>query len=120
MYQDHLLYFPTIPGHPKSSKDNQELLRSPSEHNIPFEEKFLIPKSCMNADGKGHGAGEENVKIHTWLLLQKNSEKVPTIVYFHGSAGNMGMRLYHSRNFYYRLGLNVMMVDYRGYGDSEG
>ncbi len=59
--------------------------------------------------------------IHCWLMLQPQiSNNVPTLVYFHGNAGNMGFRLKNAAEMYARVGINIMMVDYRGYGSSTG
>ena len=40
-------------------------------------------------------------------------------MWFHGNAENIGHGLEHL-GFYARLGVNVLAVDYRGYGKSEG
>jgi len=40
-------------------------------------------------------------------------------LWFHGNAENIGHGLEHL-GFYARLGVNVLAVDYRGYGKSEG
>jgi uncharacterized protein len=43
------------------------------------------------------------------------------ILYFHGAAGNVGTLGYNEAwAKFRRLGLGVLAVDYRGYGDSEG
>ena len=84
--QDRLLYIPNPPGFPQKPSDNPSPLRSPSEwtvkgkrsfgsDNIPFEEEYL-----STTDGK---------LIHTWLMLQANSDNVPTLIYFHGNAGEV-------------------------------
>lgn len=78
--QDSLLYFPEIGEVPRRPSMNPRSYRSPSEYNIPFESHMI---QC--ADG---------ISIHAWLLLQKDStDKVPTILFFHGNAGNIGLRL---------------------------
>ena len=82
--QDRLLYIPNPPGFPQKPTDNTSPFRSPGEwtvkgkrshgtDSIPFEEEHLL-----TSDGK---------LIHTWLMLQKNSNNVPTLIYFHGNAG---------------------------------
>jgi len=54
-------------------------------------------------------------------MLQRNdSENAPTLIYFHGNAGNMGMRLKNAAMMYVTCGINVLMMDYRGYGSSGG
>ncbi|PPR07865.1 hypothetical protein CVT24_005602 [Panaeolus cyanescens] len=44
----------------------------------------------------------------------------PTVVMFHGNAGNLGFRIPLAAQFYRRMGCNVLMMSYRGYGLSEG
>jgi len=119
-YQDNLLYFPNPPGLPKTIDENPQFTRNPGEwsikgfmldnpnsnESIPYEDVMLETK--------------DGIKIHTWLLLQKNSENVPTLIYFHGNAGNMGFRLQNAAEMYARVGINILMMDYRGYGNSSG
>lgn len=66
----------------------------------------------------------DNVYIHAWLLHQQRQPKsvyvsVPTIIFFHGNAGNIGLRLPNAVQMYHTLGCNILMVEYRGYGDSD-
>ena len=56
-------------------------------------------------------------KIEAWYHLAK--EDYPTIIYFHGNAGNLS----HRAQFFGLLrdaGFGVLGIDYRGYGKSEG
>lgn len=96
--QDRLLYFPNPPNFPKTPEENpygcmspanwrkDGLLQrnkgkdsagsaTPSDSSIPYEEAMVT-----TADG---------AKLHTWLMLQDNPEMHPTLIYFHGNAGNM-------------------------------
>jgi abhydrolase domain-containing protein 12 len=55
-------------------------------------------------------------------LIPSALRRAPTILYLHG---NTGTRAHFLRTSFYttltaRLGANVLSVDYRGYGDSEG
>jgi fermentation-respiration switch protein FrsA (DUF1100 family) len=43
----------------------------------------------------------------------------PTLLFLHGNAGNISHRLDSIRQFH-ELGLAVFILDYRGYGESEG
>jgi len=110
-HQDSLLYFPTVGGQvPRRTRSNPRKYRSPGEHSIPFEEHFI---SC--SDG---------VAIHTWILYSKQSTEDqrssrPTVLFFHGNAGNIGLRLPIGVHMVEYLQVNVMMVEYRGYGDSH-
>lgn len=76
------------------------------KYKIDFEERHI-----ETADGE---------KLHAWLLIQReDSNKKPTLLYFHGNAGNMGFRLTNAVEMF-RNSMNVLMVDYRGYGASTG
>ena len=44
----------------------------------------------------------------------------PTVLYFHGNAGNIGHRLMNVKGFVQMLGCNVCLLEYRGYGHSDG
>ncbi|KIY64800.1 alpha/beta-hydrolase [Cylindrobasidium torrendii FP15055 ss-10] len=44
----------------------------------------------------------------------------PTVIMFHGNAGNLGHRLPLGMIFSRTMRCNVLMVSYRGYGKSEG
>ncbi len=117
-FQEKLLYHPAPPGIPKRTDDNPKGYRNPGEwtktghisknklNSIPFEEQYL-----KNPDG---------TIVHTWLMLQEDSENRPTLVYFHGNAGNMGLRLKNAVLMYIKCNINVLMMDYRGFGNSEG
>jgi len=105
--QESLLYFPSIGGVPRRPGDNPRRYRSPAEHSIPYETHFI---KC-----------DDGISIHSWLLLHPHSKekKLPTIVFFHGNAGNIGLRLPNAIQMFKYLQANVFMVEYRGYGDSD-
>jgi len=108
-YQDYLLYLPNAEGRKgeqRQTQHNRPGYRTPSEYSIPFEEHYLTTR--------------DNVRIHTWLLLQESKSIVPTIIYFHGNAGNIGYRMPLGIDLYRSLRVNVLMVEYRGYGNSQG
>lgn len=70
---------------------------------------------------------EDGVKIHSWLLYHpalsssssSSNEDIPTIIFFHGNAGNIGLRLPNAIQMYNYLKANIWLVEYRGYGDSD-
>ena len=51
-----------------------------------------------------------------WIPAQRAA---PTLLFFHGNAGDIGDRLGSIRTFH-DMGLNVLIFDYRGYGESTG
>jgi len=59
----------------------------------------------------------DKVRVNAWYLPNPASEQV--LLWFHGNAENIGHGLEHLL-FYSRLAINVLAVDYRGYGKSEG
>eukprot|EP00004_Rigifila_ramosa_P021233 TRINITY_DN5608_c1_g1_i1.p1 TRINITY_DN5608_c1_g1~~TRINITY_DN5608_c1_g1_i1.p1 ORF type:complete len:293 (+),score=40.39 TRINITY_DN5608_c1_g1_i1:114-881(+) len=56
--------------------------------------------------------------LHGWLIRTKKQNR-PTMVCFHGNAGNISHRLPIMREFVH-LEYNVVYVSYRGYGLSSG
>ena len=60
---------------------------------------------------------QDNVRLNAWYLLSPGSQKA--LLWFHGNAENIGHGLGRLA-FYSRLGVNVLAVDYRGYGRSGG
>ena len=104
--QESMLYFPEIGGIPRRPSKNPRRYRSPSEHQIPFESHKI--------------ACSDGVSIHAWLLLRQTGQNnLPTIVFFHGNAGNIGLRIPNALEMMRYLNVNVFMVEYRGYGESD-
>jgi hypothetical protein len=101
--QDSLLYFPEIGGIPKRPSQNPKGYRSPGERQIPFKDCNIL---C--SDG---------VRIHAWLMTY--DKNAPTIIFFHGNAGNIGLRLPNAIQMRSYLHCNVLLVEYRGYGESD-
>jgi len=60
---------------------------------------------------------EDGVKLHGWYLPKKEAREV--VLFLHGNGGNISHRG-DSLNIFNRLGFNVLIIDYRGYGRSEG
>lgn len=76
---------------------------APDRFGLPYEDIMLD--------------AEDGVKINGWLLLRPGAKS--TILYFHGNAGNMSGRWMTIRLFY-EMGVNIFIIDYRGYGRSQG
>lgn len=97
--QDMLLYYPEQPP------NSRLYVMLPNTYQLPFENHFVT-----TSDG---------IKIN--LVLVKNPKpNVPTLVYFHGNAGNIGHRLMNTHGLFVQCGFNILLVEYRGYGKSEG
>jgi abhydrolase domain-containing protein 13 len=101
-------YFPEISGLPRRPENNPRGYRSPEERQLPYESHMI---TC--SDG---------VHIHAWLLhapVVADWTQRPTILFFHGNAGNIGLRIPNAVQMLQQLGSNVLMVEYRGYGNSD-
>lgn len=88
----YLVYFPT-----------RELAGTPADVGLEFEDVFF--------------SASDGVGLHGWFV-PANSDI--TLVYFHGNGGNIGHRVDIVLMLHERLGANVFIFDYRGYGRSEG
>lgn len=60
---------------------------------------------------------EDGVNLHGWYLPSEGAQRV--LLFLHGNAGNISHRG-ESLAIFHRLGLNVLIIDYRGYGQSGG
>jgi fermentation-respiration switch protein FrsA (DUF1100 family) len=65
----------------------------------------------------------DGVRLHGWFVPAGPDEAgatgQTTVVFLHGNAGNISHRL-EKLLLLHELGVNVVLVDYRGYGRSEG
>jgi uncharacterized protein len=75
-------------------------------------------------DGVGKTPGEDvlltasdGVRIHGWYVA--NPQGIHTLLFLHGNAGNLEDRREWLEGLR-RLPANVLIIDYRGYGRSEG
>ena len=59
----------------------------------------------------------DGTRIHGWHIP---GESAVTLLWFHGNAGNISHRLDNILMLHQRLGVSVLIIDYRGYGLSEG
>ena len=60
----------------------------------------------------------DSVRIHGWYVPAA-STNAPVFLFFHGNAGNISHRM-EKLSILHNLGASVFMIDYRGYGRSEG
>ena len=60
---------------------------------------------------------EDGVRIHAYLLPATGATRA--LLFLHGNAGNASHRLPNAE-LLRRLGVTVLLLDYRGYGRSEG
>lgn len=64
---------------------------------------------------------KDKIKLHAWFVkASSNARSCRTLIFFHGNAGNVGARLPNIEILVKNLKTNVLILAYRGYGDSEG
>ncbi len=93
-FQSRFIYFPHEPG--------RELDATPADVGLVFEDVGFSA-----ADG---------TQLHGWFIPGADG---PVILFFHGNAGNISHRL-ESIGQLNSLGASVFIIDYRGYGRSQG
>ncbi len=93
--QSSLIYYPNMPG--------RNLVASPERIGLKYQDVQFVT--------------EDNINLHGWFI--PNHAAKGTVLFFHGNAGNISHRL-ESIDIFHQLDLNVFIIDYRGYGQSEG
>ena len=92
VFQPHFIYYP-----------HKELAGTPENIGLEYKDVFLQT--------------EDGTDIHGWYLPHANERA--KLLFLHGNAGNISHRL-DSLEIFNRLGLSVLIIDYRGYGRSGG
>ncbi|MBD3245857.1 MAG: alpha/beta fold hydrolase [Candidatus Omnitrophica bacterium] len=80
-----------------------ELPNTPADMGLAYENVWVV-------SGQGY-------RIHGWFV--PGEEARCTVLLFHGNGGNIGHRI-EKIAFLHSAGANVYLIDYRGYGKSEG
>lgn len=92
LFQGNLLHLPS-----------SQLVRTPADEGLDYEDVELTTQ-----DGE---------TLHGWWL--PHAEPAGTVLFFHGNAGNISHRL-DSLRIFHQLEQQVLIIDYRGYGESSG
>ena len=92
VFQEKLVFFPR-----KGVGD------TPGSIGLPYEDVYLVTS--------------DNIKIHGWYIPHPDAKA--TLLFFHGNAGNISHRI-ASISIFFDIGLSVFIIDYRGYGKSDG
>jgi uncharacterized protein len=79
------------------------LVTTPSAHGMDYEDV--------------HFTADDGVGLHGWFVPAPEARGV--LLFFHGNAGNISHRM-DSIRIFRDIGLSVFIIDYRGYGRSEG
>lgn len=82
----------------------REVDSTPADAALEYEELFLRT--------------EDGVRISAWYVPAEGA--LCTMLWFHGNAGNIGDRVEHLKVYHDRWRVNQMIVEYRGYGKSQG
>lgn len=98
---------------------------------VPFflyhPERLSAARSSPSDWGLGRGSevwmeSADGVRLHGWWVPgaeERASESCGAVVFFHGNAGHLAHRAKIADRFS-RRGVDVLLVDYRGYGRSRG
>jgi fermentation-respiration switch protein FrsA (DUF1100 family) len=95
IFQDRLLYFPNQPS--------RDYVKVPTDVGLEYEEVRI--------------STTDSVVLGGWFIPADKARGV--VLFFHGNAGNISHRL-DSIRIFNALGLDVLIFDYRGYGQSTG
>jgi hypothetical protein len=89
--QDNLLFYPDVGPH-------RTCVSSPEIYTLPFEVVYIKTR--------------DKVSLHTYFIRhpEQKGSVVPTFVYFHGNAGNIGGRLQNCYGIYHNLQCNILLV----------
>ncbi|MDJ0926525.1 MAG: alpha/beta hydrolase [Gammaproteobacteria bacterium] len=93
-FQSRLIYFPSIGG---------SGLSTPADRGMAFEDVVF--------------EATDGVRLHGWFISAPDERAV--VLFFHGNAGDITHRL-DTITLFHDLGLSTFIIDYRGYGRSEG
>lgn len=92
LFQDQLIFQPT-----------RMLTASPDAIGLEYEDVTL--------------RSTEDIRLHGWYIPANAARGV--VLFLHGNAGNIAHRL-ATLELLHQVGLSTFIIDYRGYGDSEG
>ena len=93
--QGKMVFLSNLPG--------RALTATPSDIGLDFEDVSL--------------ATRDNEVLHGWYIPA--TDPIGVVLFFHGNAGNISHRL-DSIEIFQELNLDVLIFDYRGYGQSSG
>jgi len=93
-------------------------LKQPDMVFFPIKDLHDAPGNWgMNYENVTLTTRDEKAQLHGWYIPVRDATR--TILFFHGNAGNISQRG-DSVKIFHALGVNVFIIDYRGYGSSTG
>jgi len=84
---------------------------------FPEKEMTEGPSDCGLSAQDVYPVTVDGIKLHGWYL--KAHDEKAAMLFMHGNAGNISGRLYKAAGWVQR-GVSVLLLDYRGYGRSQG
>jgi hypothetical protein len=96
-YEPRLIYYPHFP--------TRQHEQTPNALGFAFEDVHLKT--------------QDGTKVHGWFVPCQSSPNAPTVLFLHGNAGNISHRV-ERLEIFRDLGVHLLLLDYRGYGQSEG
>ncbi len=95
LVQSKLIFYPHLPS--------RDLTASPTDVGLEYESVSINTS--------------DQLTLHGWFVPALEEKGV--LLFFHGNAGNISHRL-DSLKIFHDLGLSTFIIDYRGYGRSQG
>jgi len=95
LFQGRMVFLSNLPS--------RALVATPSDIGLDYEDVSLTTSDIE--------------RLHGWYVPAVDSRGV--LLFFHGNAGNISHRL-DSIKIFHELDLDILIIDYRGYGQSTG
>jgi len=83
---------------------SSELVATPQDVGLLYEDVTLTTK--------------DGIRINGWFVPSIGAAS--TLLWFHGNAGNISHRLDNIRKLHDHVSAHIFIIDYRGYGRSQG
>lgn len=81
---------------------------TPEQFNLHYQDVWLPVTTDSGKVERMHG---------WWIPANQSESKI--LLYFHGNGINIGANVARA-NYFHQLGFSVLLIDYRGYGRSDG
>lgn len=114
--QERLLFVPLVQVHPDWHAEDRSLLSNPPGMRSP---KDVGLEHFREVTFNSTGPDASKAQLYGWFL-EGAKDKSKTILMFSSNGGNIGHRLSFYKELHERLGYNMFVFDYRGYGNSQG
>ncbi|KDQ11568.1 hypothetical protein BOTBODRAFT_35235 [Botryobasidium botryosum FD-172 SS1] len=119
--QGFLIYPSAFPVGPRDP------IATPDKHGLPYEDLTLetpdglkIRGYLMRQQVRSHSRSTTSLATSDDERDKAYSRTRPTVILFHGNAGNIGNHIPFARVFFVNMRCNVLLMSYRGYANSEG